>query len=474
MKCYNCKAKIRGTRLQCPDCGADLTLYRKIVCTSNEYYNRALSRAKVRNLTGALDLLEQSIQLNSDNYQARNLRGLILYEMGEIAEAAAEWTISAEIEDDLNNAKYYLSQINTSVQDLDSDSNLIRKYNQVVEYINTDAKDMAMIQLKKIIGMRQGMIKAHLILALLYMEKKDYEKARAVLRECKRKDTGNPEAEYYLRELKKMAPRSKKREVLDDEPKQEVIIPVRMWDFGTYVTTAAYILFGCLIAVGIMYYVMIPGVKNQYNAEKQEQLNSYQADRMEYEEEIRHLQEAIQNLESARDNMSGEFSDYTENSENIINSYDELIQLLVAYGEGNVSEMLLLRNSITNNSAGTQIYQEAYNGVIDYIDNQLFNESLQAATVAREGTLAENLQPDELTALWQSAVDAYEKCQLIQPDNPEVIYYLGNAYQGVGNAEKAQACYSRIVTDFADTEYYASALQLLQAIAGVLPEENTP
>lgn len=474
MNCYSCKTKIKGNRIQCPECGADLTLYRKIIFTSNRYYNQALERARVRNLTSALDLLEQSIQLNSENYKARNLKGLILYEMGEIADAVTEWTISEKIKAEDNFASQFLSQVTTSVDDLNSDYNLIRKYNQVVEYIHTDAKDLAVIQLKKIIGLRPGMVKAYLLLALLYMENKEYDKARSVLKDCKKYDVTNPKVELYLREVRQLNPRKKKREVLDDEPKNEVIIPVRMWDFGTYLTTALYIFAGMILAFGVLYYIVIPEVKSQYAAENQANLNTYQATRLEDKEEIRRLEEQIQKLTDEKDDITKDLSVYTQSSEDVVTAYNELIQLLVAYGTRNVPDMITLSGQVNSDVVQTDAYQNAYNLVINYINNDLFNELYNTASAAREATSQEGIQPGEARAQWEIAVVNYENCRLMQPDNPEVIYYLGNAYQGIGDVEKAKECYDRIVADFVDTEYYGIALQLLQQIAGVVPEGQQP
>ena len=60
MECYNCGADI-GKRDICPNCGTDVKLYKKIRMASNAYYNDALEKASVRNLSGAnRELKDQS------------------------------------------------------------------------------------------------------------------------------------------------------------------------------------------------------------------------------------------------------------------------------------------------------------------------------------------------------------------------------------------------------------------------------
>ena len=91
MKCYNCGAKL-GRENICPECGVNVKIYKKIVMASNEYYNDALAKASVRDLSGAIESLKTSLKFNKLNIDARNLLGLIYFEMGEVVEALTEWS----------------------------------------------------------------------------------------------------------------------------------------------------------------------------------------------------------------------------------------------------------------------------------------------------------------------------------------------------------------------------------------------
>ena len=72
MKCYNCGAKL-GRENICPECGVNVKIYKKIVMASNEYYNDALAKASVRDLSGAIESLKTSLKFNKLNIDARNL-----------------------------------------------------------------------------------------------------------------------------------------------------------------------------------------------------------------------------------------------------------------------------------------------------------------------------------------------------------------------------------------------------------------
>ena len=78
--------------------------------TSNAYYNQALSRAGVRDLSGAVESLKKSLRFNKKNIQARNLLGLVYFEMGETVSALSEWVISKNFKPENNICLLYTSR----------------------------------------------------------------------------------------------------------------------------------------------------------------------------------------------------------------------------------------------------------------------------------------------------------------------------------------------------------------------------
>ena len=105
MNCPRCNVAVAFTKNRCDNCGQELRSYRKTVSLSNSFYNLALSQAKVRDLSGAIVSLKQSLQFNKLNTSARNLLGLIYYEEGEIVAAlylsirprCLKWSVRSEI-----------------------------------------------------------------------------------------------------------------------------------------------------------------------------------------------------------------------------------------------------------------------------------------------------------------------------------------------------------------------------------------
>ena len=111
MNCPKCGGVVSFQNRQCEKCGEDLAQYRRVCALSNRYYNEGLSKAKVRDLSGAVIDLKNSLQLNKRNIQARNLLGLIYNEMGETVLALGEWVISKNYQEEDNLADEYMNII---------------------------------------------------------------------------------------------------------------------------------------------------------------------------------------------------------------------------------------------------------------------------------------------------------------------------------------------------------------------------
>ena len=111
MNCPKCGNVVAEQRNRCEVCGKQVTVYRKAYRLSNAYYNRGLEKAKVRDLSGAAIMLKKGLELNKRNTNARNLLGLIYFEMGETVAALSEWVISKHFQIENNDADHYMEKI---------------------------------------------------------------------------------------------------------------------------------------------------------------------------------------------------------------------------------------------------------------------------------------------------------------------------------------------------------------------------
>ena len=151
MECLNCGAPVLENG-HCSACGMNYELLAKAYNTSNFYYNLGLDRARVRDLTGAIDALNSALKYNKQNINARNLLGLIYYEMGETVLGLTQWVISSNYLPEHNIAAKYIQEVQTDSDKLDEANQLAKQYNQALTYAKQGTKDLAFLQLKRILA----------------------------------------------------------------------------------------------------------------------------------------------------------------------------------------------------------------------------------------------------------------------------------------------------------------------------------
>ena len=220
MRCYRCNSVLSGNDF-CNSCGADVAVYKKIVKLSNAYYNMGLVKAQIRDLTGACELLRRSVRFDKRNINARNLLGLVYFEMGEAVQAFSEWIISKNIQPEKNIADDYIKRLQSNPVRLDTINQTIKKYNYALNYAKQGSDDLAVIQLKKVLNTNPNLIKGHLLLALMYMKKGDYERARKPIMKTLKIDTNNPLAKKYLKEINNETD-TKRIDIVKENRKEEI------------------------------------------------------------------------------------------------------------------------------------------------------------------------------------------------------------------------------------------------------------
>ena len=198
--CPHCGAQVRKNGY-CSECYLPLSMLKKAQNTSNYYYNIGYDRASARDLSGAIESLLQALRYNKRNVPARNLLGLIYYEMGEAVQAMSEWVMSINYQQENNLATKYLKELKKDPARLESVDQLARKFNMAIQYAHSEDYDLSILQLKSALSDNPHFVKGYLLLALLYIGTDNYEKARVTLRRVLKIDKANSLAVHYLREM---------------------------------------------------------------------------------------------------------------------------------------------------------------------------------------------------------------------------------------------------------------------------------
>lgn len=202
MNCMNCGAFLADKDLDyCPHCGCNVLIQKKVDYLSKFYYNQGLEKASIRDLSGAINCLKQSLTYDKRNIQARNLLGLVYFETGEVVAALSEWVISKNLKPTKNLANEYINRLQANSNKLDAINETIRKYNNALALCREGHEDMAAIQLRKILTQNSKLIKGYHLLALIQMKDHEWSKARRTLRKAARIDKTNTTTLRFLREV---------------------------------------------------------------------------------------------------------------------------------------------------------------------------------------------------------------------------------------------------------------------------------
>lgn len=202
MNCVNCGAFLTDMDLDyCPNCGYNVLIQKKVDYLSKSFYNQGLEKASIRDLSGAIACLKQSLVYDKRNIQARNLLGLVYFETGEVVAALSEWVISKNLQPARNLASEYIAKLQANANKLKAINVTIKKYNHALLLCREGHEDMAAIQLRRILSQNPKLIKGYHLLALIQIKNHEWNKARRTLKKAAKIDKTNTTTLRFLREV---------------------------------------------------------------------------------------------------------------------------------------------------------------------------------------------------------------------------------------------------------------------------------
>lgn len=441
MRCYKCNSVLSNNDF-CNSCGADVTVYKKVVKLSNAYYNMGLAKAQIRDLTGACELLRRSVKFDKRNINARNLLGLVYFEMGEAVQAFSEWIISKNIQPEKNIADDYIKRLQSNPVRLDTINQTIKKYNISLNYAKQGNDDLAVIQLKKVLNTNQNLIKGHLLLALLYMKKGDYERARKSVVKTLKIDSNNPLAKKYLSEINTQSDarysdskREKKNAAYDYEKGQaekelknsyDVIIPKRSSpyrDSNAGLLTVINVIIGVVLGVAMTFFLLIPAKEKSLNDSHNKEVLKLNSQVDTLNNDKKELQSRIEALEGEKTNLAGQLdSKGTENSQ-LLSDYDNLITAVNYY---NVRDYKNCAETLKNiaDAGRSEVFSTLYNTIQPETYRQAAQASYAAGRTAYQG--ANTLEAFDTAILALTDCFNYDFMQI---DYVDAADKLGDAYE---------------------------------------------
>jgi tetratricopeptide (TPR) repeat protein len=404
-------------------------LLKKAYNTSDFYYNLGLDRASVRDLTGAIDALNLALKYNKQNINARNLLGLIYYEMGETVLGLTHWVVSANyLPSDDNVARQYIDEVQADPLKLEEANQLAKQFNQALMYAKQGTKDLAFIQLKRILSNYPHFVKGYLLLALLYMENGNDDKAKKALKRVLRIDKNNTMAVRYLSDMgvapreiigiKEASARIDVDSAYDDEDKYksdlESFVEKGLENIdnpdlsvGSYKEVnhnkfnLLYVTVGLLLGVLVFWILVLPTKLNIANKENRDEQIAYSEEISDKNVTIADLQEQVVELQKQIEDKEKEEEEAAK----------EEAESKDAFG--------IIKTNIPDSTYAT-----------------LCEEAAKAVTAGQ----------------YQKAIDMCNIALQIQ-EGDDAYYYLGKAYLGNQDEEKAKAAFKNIQDNYPESSH---------------------
>lgn len=448
MICYKCGSTL-GSGRHCLHCGTDVTIYRRIVRISNGYYNAALEKAKVRDLSGALQALKQSLQYDKNNIDARNLLGLIYYEMGEVVEALCQWVISKNLRETDNPADHFLDEVQGNKNELDRMNKAIKDFNLSLTYATHDSEDLAVIQLRSVISQHPKMLKAYQLLALLYMKEGEYSKANKLLKRIMMMDRGNLFGLKYTRELKgKITKRNKQQTYAEQQIAQqaadEVIIP-KYSEKPKVLQLTLGLLLGIVICVCAYFFMLRPTMEQENNNRWNQTAISYNEKLEAKDNTINTLNERVSVLEEQVENLEKDADTYV-GEDGMLANYERILTAMKQYADEDWANMAVTYATINAEVIDAPVFRECYDLLKNFVDNDGMTERLFASAKALIDA-----------GKYNDAIPALQTCLESNNNYEAAIYYMAFCYEAIGQDAEAAPYFQRIVDEFPESEWYGIA-----------------
>lgn len=465
MRCIRCQTELTESPF-CPGCGCDVTVQKRSWLVSDMYYNHGLEKAEIRDLSGAVDLLVRSLKFNKRNIQARNLLGLVYFEMGEAVAALSEWIISDNLQTSGNIAAEYIERLKANGNKLDTINLSIKSYNEALSTCRNGHTDTAAIQLKKVLSQNPKLIKGYHLLALIYMHGGEYKKARRILKKAARIDKTNSTTLRFMKEIDEQTGSSGRREfvwpsfgrklsaeeVKENAPEiflsdNDVVIQPPAFRESSVLATLINLCFGLAVGAAVVWFLVIPANTQNINQDANDKVVEYSNTMASQSSEITKLKAQIAESQETVASATAQIETATAQ----VTSYENLLKAYNAYQEENYDIVANVFGNIDSSVLsidGRMLYDTIYEKVSNYMFDSYKDTGISAY----------------LNGEYQKAVENLTKAMEIEDEDYHVMDYLANAYRYLGMPDEAKAIYQQIVAAFPNTSRSENAQSYIDAI----------
>lgn len=450
MNCPKCNASVNMQMNLCSQCRQPIQVYKKAVRISNSLYNEGLEKARIRDLSGAVETLSRSLTYYKGNVNARNLLGLVYYEMGEIVSALTQWILSKNLCGENNEADYYIESIQSNPHVLENWGVTIKKYNSALQSAKQGNEDLAIIQLKKVVSDAPNFVKAQQLIALMYIIVGEEKRALQHLSRAKKTDVGNTLTGRYIKLLggpdktaetdseKKVSPAAE-RKVFKGES-NVAVSPIGSYEKQKtrtfpFVNLIIGVIIGLFVGIGLI----MPTLSNKYNEDKASEVTNYGEKLADKDSKIRSLEYDKGNLESQIEELEKQLREANEDdSLSAAEVYQKILKAYKQYNEGDKVKALAAIADIDMSGIDDSNAKDIVKQIQSEDTSQASDEAFENGRVAYN------------RGKYDEAAEYFDEALELNKDNFNAIYFYGRLYHKRGDKEKAEEYYKKVIEEYPD------------------------
>lgn len=438
--CPYCGREV-STRVRCSACHSEIAWAQKIYEKAEIYYLKGYNEAKIRNLETAASYLRKAVFYNKYHINARNLLGLIYYETGEVGAALKEWIISSSLDKEDLVAAEYIKMVQDAPNALVDCKESISLYNKALSYLEQDHGDVATIRLKKAVKLNPNFVKARVLLALCYIQEKQFRKANEQVKAALEISNDQVEALRYYKLLAK-------EDTTTVQPYEMGYQPVKANGNANglterksiYMRSVMYFALGAvctgIIGVGLVIPSKVDGYKNQVTQLKASEANLQSEIAVlesDQNDELTALKEENEKLSKDKSQYESEAlqlkqQEKLSEAEDLMSEWDYVGAAEAIYS---ISTTSLSEES---KEEYEQLKADCYMRAASDLFNEAYNLYYQEEYVEAKGKLETALlyEPEEYTAR-------------------RSLYYLGEIEYQQNSLEQAKSYYEKVINDYPGT-----------------------
>ncbi|WP_346683298.1 tetratricopeptide repeat protein [Anaerostipes butyraticus] len=356
-----------------------------------------------------------------------------------------------------------LEQIKQNKTELYKANQMIKKYNQALNYAKQGNDDLAMLQLKNVVAAIPNFTDAYLLMALLSMKAEDYGTAKDALDQIFAIDPENESAKEYMKEFKaepeevkaeerkekkekkerkERKEKKEKKEAVQDAPKSKLSNPFGggiSQESGKTKSPMFYMVAGIIIGIVVAAVLIYPTVRASFKSQASSQSEDYQEQLLTKETQLKEAQEAQKKAED-------ELEEYTKNGEKG-GIYDTLLTAMQDYTDNKYDEAATALLSIDGNKLTTDNMKKIYTNLTKKVYPRAYS-----------GLYSKGLSAYK-SKDYKTAITYLTNATKVDDTQVNAYYYLARAYEDSKDTDNAVKIYNQIIKKFPSTRSASTAKQ---------------